>query len=577
MASEGAEDAQSSLLSPASLLSLDHQCLLTILGLLRTPDAVAATSTCKSLHAVQAELWHLLLVERWSHVVARPDPASWGLPDSQCLLAAVEGFGGAWCEGYWLLLTDHPWCQLHVIRPARDAAGRYSMVGCAVHCRIRGRGDAATLELEEAACPTFRVAFRMDASGGGDGGGNGEGDGEDAAVGASEPRVTLLASILDRDASLSLVPPSSIEEIDYRAMADGTPYPDKLSLSYLSSLTQGQRVLRLSWTSAAEVPSTPDTLEPLRLAPPATVHWLANHLEGRARAEAQGQSQPIAGLTQRLRYVLHSTLHPRTAHDADGSEPAVRLSRPPGECAITLGRVPSFATDFSPPATWADHGFTLPLPGLYASDYGHMYAPRNVELVLIRTLRLTIDDPATVALRKSLFLSNEPDERLGSLTLVATKICGDIHVPAAATTFYIPLAHGPPAGGTLLGEDADSSAGGEGGGEGGDEGGGSEVVHASVEVMAAVVANAMGGGSAFWSGFGCLAYPGFGRPHFAPGRLRSLDTSKFTFGWTGDSDKVYHRLPTRENYPLPSSTPEDVATEGARADQRQEGETVPID
>ena len=53
-----------------------------------------------------------------------------------------------------------------------------------------------------------------------------------------------------------------------------------------------------------------------------------------------------------------------------------------------------------------------------------------------------------------LFHLDGEQSRVGEVTLVATKVCGDVHVPAGATTFYVPLCYmGPqpvmPQGGVL--------------------------------------------------------------------------------------------------------------------------------
>ena len=43
-----------------------------------------------------------------------------------------------------------------------------------------------------------------------------------------------------------------------------------------------------------------------------------------------------------------------------------------------------------------------------------------------------------------------------------------------------------------------------------------------------------------WSGFGCLATPGFSHVSFSRGRLCVLDRTHFTFDWRGENEKTYH-------------------------------------
>ena len=184
----------------------------------------------------------------------------------------------------------------------------------------------------------------------------------------------------------------------------------------------------------------------------------------------------------------------------------------------------------------------LPAPGLYASDYGQQYAPRNIEVVAVRVMRLgpsALDTARRMwrgerlgeeerpgeAARRRLHLSREAP-RLGAATLVATKVVGDVHVPAGATTFYVPLE------------------------------GHSEQRRFEEEPILPVWPSAASGAvpstsagtlpieaKPLWKGYGCLAAPGFRSSQYSEGRLQVLDAHRFVFSWLGEIEHVYHRLP----------------------------------
>ena len=85
-------------------------------------------------------------------------------------------------------------------------------------------------------------------------------------------------------------------------------------------------------------------------------------------------------------------------------------------------------------------------------------------------------------------------------------MCGDIHVPAGASTLYVPL--------------------------------GAERAPLVDKGDAALAA---------WPGYGCLAFPGFKRFSFAPGRLNLFSREHFSFAWDGESEHFYTKLPERQS------------------------------
>ena len=227
-------------------------------------------------------------------------------------------------------------------------------------------------------------------------------------------------------------------------------------------------------------------------------------------------------------------------------ETDVTAAEGPVECAIILSRLPSCSQPcpLHPPLHFGEgvNASMLPAPGLYASDYGQQYAPRNIEVVAVRVMRLgpsALDTARRMwrgeslgeeerpgeAARRRLHLSREAP-RLGAATLVATKVVGDVHVPAGATTFYVPLE------------------------------GHSEQRRFEEEPILPVWPSAATGAvlstsagtlpieaKPLWKGHGCLAAPGFRSSQYSEGRLQVLDAHRFAFSWLGEIEHVYHRLP----------------------------------
>ena len=214
----------------------------------------------------------------------------------------------------------------------------------------------------------------------------------------------------------------------------------------------------------------------------------------------------------------------------------------------------------------------LPAPGLYASDYGQQYAPRNIEVVAVRVMRLGPSELDTArrmwrerlgerlgeerlgeAARRRLHLSREAP-RLGAATLVATKVVGDVHVPAGATTFYVPLeGHSeqrrfgaldePPCLACMCSPRRPLFPTGEQR---------RFVEEPILPEWPSAAAGAVPSTSAstlpleakpLWKGYGCLATPGFRSSQFSEGRLQVLDEHRFVFSWLGENEHVYHRLP----------------------------------
>lgn len=314
------------------------------------------------------------------------------------------------------------------------------------------------------------------------------------------------------------------------------------------------------------------------------IEWVFDRLEAASRGDmgrlasrrmralralrAQNPTSPAASgaagagarnrLMEGLR-VLFGELHPGVATDllfrsglaaAAGSSSASAFDETtvegPVECAIILSRLPtcSQSCPLHPPLNFGEgiDASMLPAPGLYASDYGQQYAPRNIEVVAVRVMRLgpsALDTARRMwrgerlgeeerpgeAARRRLHLSREAP-RLGAATLVATKVVGDVHVPAGATTFYVPLE------------------------------GHSEQRRFEEEPILPVWPSAASGAvpstsagtlpleaKPLWKGYGCLAAPGFRSSQYSEGRLQVLDAHRFVFSWLGEIEHVYHRLP----------------------------------
>jgi hypothetical protein len=221
------------------------------------------------------------------------------------------------------------------------------------------------------------------------------------------------------------------------------------------------------------------------------------------------------------------------------------------------------------PALSASVRALLPALGLYASDYGALYAHRRVECVQLRVVTFSEGEQGGAAADWSLraIVPAAPDAaqglaegaqsggdggqfESGSTYLLALKVQGDLHVPMGACTFAV----------ELLDRHGRAPA---------------------VQLLA--------GGGARWAGWGCLAFAGFRSHSFTAGALtvhdappapaaarggstrtrappapaeatvaetaarmgprasfRSLGSGpaneSFSFAWAGESSHVYHRL-----------------------------------
>ena len=310
--------------------------------------------------------------------------------------------------------------------------------------------------------------------------------------------IELHASVHGRPAQVLEAPPQ--EPGDLRAMVMSTPYPPPVPYAFLASLSHPCELLRVLWQPKAE-PSEAGELDAIggaleaEAVPPLSSEWVVRNLEQRWR---QARASPLA-------------------HD-----PKRRMGTSMSLCRLPVPREPSVAADRGGDG-WPSFfdACAMPALGLYAADYGDQYAGRRVEVVCLRVVRFS-SSAEGLELRRRLHLQAEPASKLGSYALVATKVCGDYHVPSGASTFFCALATKRGAADVPVEPSATAADAEDGPGEGG----------------------LPPSGVCSYSGFGCLAAPGFQGPQYSPGRLVALDRKdRFAFEWVGEEGHTYYKLP----------------------------------
>lgn len=278
--------------------------------------------------------------------------------------------------------------------------------------------------------------------------------------------------------------------------------------AFLAGLHQGADLLRVSWQPSTEPPeagevdainaATPSADGGTNaMVPPLSSDWVVRNLEQKWRL---ARASPLNNDPKRQMAT------------------AIALSRLPMPTEAELRRNGGYPPDVD--------GAAMPALGLYACDFGEeMYGVRSVEVVLLRVLRLSESMDA----RRRLHLQAEPISKLGSCCLVATKVCGDFHVPSGASTFYAPLAFSKrsPASTHAASTHADVAV--------------PPIAYDGPEEEVEAEATAC------YRSYGCLAAPGFRDAQYSEGRLITLTRSDaFYFEWMGDAARhVYHRLPDR--------------------------------
>jgi len=274
---------------------------------------------------------------------------------------------------------------------------------------------------------------------------------------------------------------------------------------------------------------------------------------------------------------------------------------------VGLGRLftpkqpwPEFPSNVREHPSLAPWLYKLPRLGLYAGDYGAQYAENRVEVVLLHVVTLGPRSPPAPIVASALAsalantsYADTPDDdddnsgddnsrdawylrpvrpeltataaaartdgkgdsgrfQAGATYLVATKICGDQHVPMGASTFAIELL------------DAQGNAA-------------LPQLHTAVapQVLGAEAAAraARAGVVVRWAGWGCLSYQGFRNFSFTDGQIEVVSGAggaprvepraranaekggqadglqitdaddSFEFAWSGESRHRYHRLP----------------------------------
>jgi hypothetical protein len=503
------------------LTSLHDNALISILMLAGPASAASVLAACRDLSLLSGPLWHALAHEAIASCCDghSASPERWGLPH-RSLLVAVRRYLQPFLSDYWVVLSDHPWCRLLRFKvdhegdidassAAPTGGSLQKLCGVALRCVLEGETPTDTrARLVEDEQPTVSIAFRAAAT-----------------TGGGMPAVETVARVVGREAELSYQrvaeeqPESASADVRAASSRLGTFFPARLDYRFLSTLLDGRRLLRLSWAlpdsfderecrlAAAVVERT---LPSGSIAPPHCSRWLAHRLE-------------ICALE--LRSAQFEATDWMDAHEQDDETP-----REP--CNPTLSLVPLPTTvpcftkgslssprlvNFTPPE-WEELGVAPPAVGLYAASCGERYAPRQVEMVLLRVYQ-DLDASVGTNARNRLHLCGQRS-RLGEVTLVATKVTGDLHVPSGAATFYIPLTYfgGQP----VLPIDHDADDG---------------------QVAA----------DSCWSGYGCLARPGFGGVDFREATLRVLSPEHFTLhcdthgdtAMVGDDSELKHfyRLP----------------------------------
>ena len=374
------------------------------------------------------------------------------------------------------------------------------------------------------------ATFRGGASGGSGGGSGGSGGGSGGSggavggavgsigvsIGAESVDATgtgtgrrfvieLHASVHGRPAQVLDAPPA--EPGDLRAAVTSTPYPPPVPYAFLASLSHPCELLRVVWqpkpepSEAGELDAIGGALE-VDAVPPLSSEWVVRNLEQRWR---QARASPLA-------------------HD-----PKRRMGTSMSLCRLPVPAAPAMGGGAAEDG-WPSFFDASAMPdlGLYAADYGEDYGGRRVEVVCLRVVRFT-SSAEGLELRRRLHLQAEPASKLGTHALIATKVCGDYHVPSGASTFFCALATrrgglDVPVEPAATAMAADS-----------DEGGG----FADAGLPA--------GGVCCYAGFGCLAAAGFQAPEYSPGRLVLFERKDcFAFEWAGhheDGGHRYYRLP----------------------------------
>ncbi len=475
--------------TPKHILHLPDALLVHALSNLSLHDAASATAACQYLAKMRQPLWRAIANRR-----AKPatllTPQAWGLPDERALLRAIVSCVQPWTAAPWVVVSDYPWCQLVQLRAVDGRIACYPVRPFTSGFELSVvRDDEPLFTLHFALCESTDE-FELSAH---------------VKSGATSSSVVRLpASQLGR-VGASLFSSSDAKKSDRLALMSHSPYEPWIPYDRLQSLG-GSEALGIAWT-----PRLPSDDAPLRdaiasghtVVPPLSADWLVTCLEqlaiaevavpspegwldGAAAADAANELPAVPSLFGRLlRGVLRG--------GRGGEAPVQRLPRTP-QASLSLCQLPRISSLGPPPHP------LLPAPGLYSSNYGaashsvNMYRERANEVVLVRVFALADDRDA----RKRLMLDGEPLEKLGQLTLVCTKACGDMHVPAGACTIYAPL-----------------------------------VDHLGNAIEPVCTPEPR------WGGFGCLAAPGFLHPRFVRDQLVYFSSDSFGFFL----DKAFHRLP----------------------------------
>ena len=450
---------------PLSLLDLDDALLLSIICLFPTKTAGKISRTRKALHALASDgrVWRAMLADRFTHLAVDRWPLEqWGVPSHRVLLQAVEEYVTRWTGGFFVLLSDHPWCQLVSIRLERAR-----LVGVA----LRFRCVDGTIERQEEHSPLFTIRFEATRSG--------------------VPH--MVPDVAGRSGEVSELIPHSTEPGDFRAAVASTPFPPTVPYAFLAGVHSQREVLRICWQPRERATSHDD--DPMVTAadhlpvPPLSSDWVRRNIEQRWRL---AKSSPLT------------------------NDPKRNLSATLAICRPPMGGSSLEAAQWRLPAGL--DASLMPQPGLYCADIGP--DERSTQVIALRVER--IHGHGDNAKLCALQLQAEPSSRTGRCLLVATKICGDLHIPAGATAFYVPLKHrGTKSEKGVLAEPLLDD-------DGSDDEGVGELVAAS------------------WRGHGCCANLGFQGPVFMDGLLCVLQGGSafcFKFLGAGMPCHTYYRIP----------------------------------
>ena len=511
---------------PHLLVHLPDNLLVCILSSLDLPSIAAAMRTCKSVLNLRTNLLHRILKN-----ITPKDCTAPCQDDHPSLAKRVQLLTKIvlpYAKTPFVLFSDFPWCQ--VVQFKFQASSGHLI---AHPLRHRIRDESLNVESD---APLFAIAFQNPGS-------SSDSPQHDISLcshltkipGAHECLVVKVYTngmLVDASKAIRL-PECNFEDlISYGNAISRSGFIDRLASTRATfygwsipfhrlNVFSGAEAIRITWNPRASWAEDENALvraegcltrvmqhEHNYLTPPCSSAWVVSTLEELWTIESFFSPNSESDVVDQ-RLVLNYY------HFFACSGTGI----PPYTPSLFLCQLPSTLKMKPPPHP------ALPMPGFYAADYGEHYRSRSVEVLFLRYVHVVKKSDMLVEEREAssdgstcdrvpaemLMLEGEDAAQLGSLTLVGTKVCGDIHVPSGASSMYVP------------------------------------VRGASLELIEPRIYDT----GLAWSGFGCLAHPGHAHPHFAPYDLvmemRDDINPTFQFFVTPDSDgreraKTFHRI-----------------------------------